>query len=187
MIGYYAEVAPDGKYLQCLTLELPSMEALVPGDPRNTLQPVSAPPASWAGSTQTEVLHLVDGSEVWVESLPLEELKLRKNDEINSSREHANTDTFEYMGKLIRCRPLDRGDIDGTNGYIALFGTFPDGWQGGWKAADNTVVPIPTITEWKAFYKAMVDTGNRNFKRAQTLKTQLADATTAEAVQAIVW
>lgn len=117
----------------------------------------------------------------------LDSAKARKNAEINAAREFANTDTFTYEGKAIRCRPLDRSDIDGTNGYVALFGTFPEGWMGGWKCADNTYVPIATVDDWKAFYKAMVDCGNANFRYAQQLKARLAVADTQEEIAAIKW
>lgn len=187
MIGYFAEVAPNGRYVQCHHVALPIVDMIQPSEQGNTLVAVEAPPATWAGATPTEVLYLIDGVAQWVETATIADLVERKNSEINSAREKANTDTFSFMGKEIRCRPLDRSDIDGTNGYVALFGEFPDGWAGGWKAADNSYVPIASIADWKAFYKAMVDTGNANFKRAQQLKSLLAAAETPEQIAAIKW
>jgi hypothetical protein len=128
-----------------------------------------------------------EGTPSWYETATVDELKSRKNDEINTCRESCNTDSFMFQGKAIRCKPLDRSDIDGTNGYVALFGTFPDGWQGGWKAADNSYVAVSTIAQWKAFYKSMVDTGNNNFRYAQQLKSLLAAAETPEQIAAIKW
>lgn len=116
----------------------------------------------------------------------LDSLKAKKDNEINLHRETANQ-SFTYLSKTIRRLPLDESDINGTNGYVALFGVFPDNWPGGWKAEDNTYVAITTTDDWKAFYKAMVDQGNANFHHAQDLKTQLANATTPEQVAAIVW
>lgn len=142
---------------------------------------------SGAYPSDTCVLMWNEGSPLWVETAPIEDLRAKKNAEINAKRESLNTNSFTYQGKAIRCAPLDRSDIDGTNGYVALFGEFPEGWQGGWKAIDNTYVAISTIADWKAFYKAMVDTGNANFRYAQELKFRLAAAETPEQIAAIKW
>lgn len=75
MIGYFAEVEPSGRYVQCISQELPSVELPSPGDPNNALHPVAAPPASWNGATPTEVLYLVDGVEVWEETAVLADIK----------------------------------------------------------------------------------------------------------------
>lgn len=127
-----------------------------------------------------------DGIE-WEETATVDELRSAKNAEINATREAVNSSTFLFRGKAIQCHPLDRSDIDGTNGYVALFGTFPDEWMGAWKCADNSYVPITTVDDWKEFYKAMVDTGRANFRYAQLLKGRLAAATTAEEIAAITW
>lgn len=117
----------------------------------------------------------------------LADLKAAKNDEINSARLAANFSTFQHAGKAIACDQLSRSDIDGTNGFVALYGSLPPGWPGGWKAVDNTYVPIASVNDWKAFYASMFAAGNANFAKAQALKAQLDAATTAEQVAAIVW
>lgn len=141
----------------------------------------------WLPPTPTSDAKWIPGGWEWIETISLEELKIQKNDEINAAREATNANVFMFQGKAIRCRPLDRSDIDGTNGYVALFGEFPQGWAGGWKAADNSYVQIATVDDWKEFYKAMVDTGNANFRYAQQLKARLAVAETHEQVAAIKW
>lgn len=117
----------------------------------------------------------------------LADLKTAKNTEINAWRLKANRSTFTHAGKLFACDELSRSDIDGANGMIANLGAMPPGWPGGWKAVDNTVLPIATVADWKAFYGSMFASGNANFVRAQDLKTALAAATTAAQVAAIVW
>ncbi|MDT3735555.1 MAG: DUF4376 domain-containing protein [Denitratisoma sp.] len=117
----------------------------------------------------------------------LEELKLSKNAEINAARAAANAGTFAHGGKTFACDALSRGDIDGVNGYVALFGALPPEFPGAWKAADNSYLPIEDVPAWKAFYAAMVAQGAANFAHAQALKAQLAAATTPEAVAAIAW
>lgn len=116
-----------------------------------------------------------------------DELKAAKNAEINQARATANTSTFTHDGKAFGCDALSRSDIDGVNGYMALYGALPPAFPGAWKAADNSYYPIADVAAWKAFYASMVATGSTNFMHAQTLKAQLAAATTPEAVAAIVW
>lgn len=119
--------------------------------------------------------------------VPLATLKAAKNAEINAARLAANFSTFMHAGKVIACDQLSRSDIDGTNGFVSLYGSMPPGWPGGWKAVDNSYVPIVGVTGWKAFYGSMFAAGNANFAKAQALKAQLDAATTAEEVAAIAW
>jgi hypothetical protein len=117
----------------------------------------------------------------------LDGAKERKNDEINAARLTANRSTFTAGGKIFACDELSRSDIDGINGYVTLFGALPAGWPGGWKAVDNSYLPIASVNDWKAFFGAMVAAGNANFAKAQQLKAQLAAAKTFEQVDAIQW
>lgn len=130
-------------------------------------EPLPAPPAQPAPSLDT--------------------LKAAKNAEINAARSMANGSTFLHAGKAFTCDALSRSDIDGVNGYVALYAALPPTFPGAWKAADNSYYPIPDVTAWKAFYASMVATGVANFQHAQQLKAQLATAATAEEVAAIVW
>lgn len=123
----------------------------------------------------------------YVRPVDLAALKAAKNEEINAARLAANFSTFTFNGKQIACDALSRSDIDGTNGTVTLLGALPPGWVGGWKAVDNTIVPIATLDDWKSFYSAMFSQGNANFNKSQQLKTQLGNATTPEQVAAIVW
>ena len=131
----------------------------------------------------------VDG--VWgpapAPEVPLADLKAKKNAEINAARLAANLSAFTHAGKQIACDQLSRSDIDGTNGFVALYGALPPGWPGGWKAVDNTYVSIADVAAWRAFYSSMFAAGNANFAKSQALKTQLDAATTAEEVAAIAW
>ena len=145
------------------------------------------PPPSLTGA---QVAKAVGDAWVVLESYPappLAELKAAKNAEINAARLAANFSTFTHAGKQIACDQLSRSDIDGTNGFVSLYGTLPPGWPGGWKALDNTYTPIATVNDWKAFYASMFAAGNANFAHAQALKAALSNATTAEQVAAIHW
>jgi hypothetical protein len=117
----------------------------------------------------------------------LTELKAAKNVEINTARLKANQTVFLYQGKQVACDQLSRSDIDGINGFVATRGALPNDWVGGWKALDNSIIPIQNITIWNAFYDSMIAQGQANFLKSQNLKAQLAAATTSEQIEAIVW
>lgn len=142
----------------------------------------------WASRpSSTSTLSWNNGVPEWVETASLEEVKATKNEEINAARLKANRTTFPFGGKLVACDELSRSDIDGVNGKVTLTGSLPTNWGGAWKATDNTYIPIPDVTTWTAFYTAMVDQGESNFNHSQTLKSQLASATTVEEVRGITW
>ena len=139
----------------------------------------------WIPAGNAAIGDLWDG-EKFTKPLPdLDALRTAKNDEINAERERRTFATFEHAGKAISCDTLSRSDIDGINGYVALYGAFPDIWPGEWKCADNTYLAIGTVGEWKAFYGAMVSAGSALYSHAQELKAQLAQATTAEEIAEI--
>lgn len=117
----------------------------------------------------------------------LEAVRTAKNGEINAARLAANFSTFPHAGKTFACDQLSRSDIDGTNGYVALYGALPVGWPGGWKAVDNTYTAIADVAAWKAFYSSLFAAGNANFAHAQALKAQLESAQTLADVEAIQW
>ena len=113
--------------------------------------------------------------------------KTAKNTQINQWRAQANQTYFAYSGKQIACDALSRSDIDAVAGSISLTGAFPVGFPNAWKAMDNTYVPIPDVDTFKDMYAAMTLQGTINFGRSQTLKGQLAVASTVEQVNAIAW
>lgn len=117
----------------------------------------------------------------------LAELKTSKNAEINEWRAAANLSTFPHAGKQVACDTLSRSDIDGVANNIALFGEFPFGFPGGWKATDNTMIPLIDVDAFRALYASMTAQGTENFNHAQALKVRLADASTPEEIAAIQW
>ena len=158
-----------------------------------------APPAHDPDTQRLEPLAPVKVGSVWeprwqVVNRPAqtvaEELaaaKEAKNAEINAARLAANTSTFAHAGKVFACDQLSRSDIDGTKGCVTLYGALPPGWPGGWKAVDNTYLPINDVAAWKDFYTSMFAAGAANFAKAQTLKASLDAATTLAQVRGIVW
>lgn len=141
----------------------------------------------WIPAGESRIGDLWDGVNFAQPPIDLAALKAAKNADINAARLAANFSTFQHAGKVIACDQLSRSDIDGTNGFVSLYGSLPPGWPGGWKAVDNTYVPISSVDDWKAFYSSMFAAGNANFAKAQDLKEQLEAATTPEEVQSITW
>ncbi|TQK10260.1 DUF4376 domain-containing protein [Herbaspirillum sp. SJZ107] len=139
-----------------------------------------------AAPTSTSVLRFQEAP-VWVEMAPLDELKGRKNAQINQWRSAANQSTFPFGDKLIDCDALSRSDIDAVANHIGLFGKFPDGFPMAWKTADNDYIPLPDVEAFKAMYRAMTAQGTANFDRSEALKVALGNATDAAEVAAIAW
>ena len=158
-----------------------------------------APPAHDPDTQRLEPLAPVKVGSVWeprwqVVNRPAqtvaEELaaaKEAKNAEINAARLAANTSTFAHAGKVFACDQLSRSDIDGTNGFVTLYGALPPGWPGGWKAVDNTYLPINDVAAWKAFYTSMFSAGAANFAKSQALKASVDAATTLAQVRGVAW
>lgn len=113
--------------------------------------------------------------------------KTAKNIQINAWRATANQTTFPHAGKLIACDALSRSDIDAVANSVSLTGAFPAGFPGAWKAVDNTYIMLPNVDAFKAMHASMTLQGTINFGRSQTLKADLAAATTLEQVNALTW
>jgi hypothetical protein len=112
--------------------------------------------------------------------------KIEKNAYINQSRLNANYTSFVFAGKAIACDALSRSDIESTNSQVLRRNSMPPGWQGLWKAVDNTYVSIPDVTSWNSFYDAMYAQGMANFMKSQQLKSALNTAT-LDNIDSIVW
>lgn len=117
----------------------------------------------------------------------LAELRAVKNADIDAWRAAANASTFPHAGKQIACDALSRSDLDGVAHHIALFGAFPDGFPGGWKATDKTMLPLADVDAFRAMYASMTAQGADNFNHSQALKAALAVASTPEEIAAIRW
>lgn len=104
-----------------------------------------------------------------------------KKAELTQARRDADEGKFTYNGKTYDGSSESRSKMDAITGMIALGGgqNMPTGWVGGWKAEDNTLTAITTVSEWSAFYGAMVAQGQANFVQAEQLKG-LVDAIVAD-------
>jgi len=114
-------------------------------------------------------------------------MRAKKNAEIDQWRAAANASTFPHAGKQIACDALSRSDLDGVAHHIALFDAFPEGFPGGWKATDKTMLPLVDVDAFRAMYASMTAQGAENFNHSQELKAELAAASTPEEIAVIQW
>lgn len=73
--------------------------------------------------------------------------------------------------------------MQATQGY-GLAGDVPVGFY--WLSASNTRVPF-TLGDLRGLYQAMLSQGWAAFQKKETLKAQIDDAATVEAVQSVIW
>lgn len=139
--------------------------------------------------SDTAVLHVLDGNLQWVETATLEEVRQRKRQEITACRIAADNDHFVYQDKMIRTADKDMFDLLVADARInkCTDGKMPPNWPGGWKAMDNSYLPISSPDAWNAFFIAAYDAGIGNFMKSQSLKQQIDSATTFQEIEAIKW
>lgn len=196
IIRYYADVL-ENRDIRCVFKredpdsgppQLPGydgVECVYLGDTYVPTPPTDTSKPTWpAGATAI----------VWVETRTLDELKIAQKAKITADRIAADTDKFTYtytdstgssVSKEIRTADKDMFDMLVADARIQK--GFPANWPGGWKAIDNSYVPIANVDQWNTFFTAMYDAGIANFNHSQTLKTNIDNATTPEGVAAIVW
>jgi hypothetical protein len=145
MIGYYAEVSLDGRYVQCHFTALPAEGLIQPGNPANTLVPVDAPPASWVGKTPTEVLHLFGGEQVWIETSASAQALPAVIAAIDAAADAARTAAIgdparaiEYQRAEMQARAYAAAGYAGTVPRCVLAWATPKNWTGQ-QAADDII------------------------------------------------
>jgi hypothetical protein len=128
--------------------------------------------------------------------LKLETVVEKKLKEMNSRRGLADNGSFTFQGKTVDGDSESRSKMEAITGLITLMGgQLPPGWVGGWKANDNTIIPIPDVETWVQFFGSMVAQGQANFVRSETRKGQvkaivdsdLTDEEKLTQVQAVRW
>lgn len=117
----------------------------------------------------------------------LERVRHHKATELSQARAQADTSYFETGGKRIAVDALSSARITTISNYVALIGSLPAGWAGGWKAMDNSVHPIPDVAAWKAFVEAMTLQEVANHNKLQALKSELKLVKTRSGIDAMAW
>lgn len=129
-----------------------------------------------------------DGVELAADSTSaLASVKQFKKREIAYSWNRANMSSFPFDGYAVACDSASRHHINDVANHVAMFGCFPPGFAGSWKAVDNSLIPMESVETFKAMCKSLSTYMVENFHRAQSLKEELASATTVEEVEAISW
>ena len=124
-------------------------------------------------------------SATWVDGRDLEEEKSKKNYEINN--QHFAADVFTFNDKEFQMSGLSRINIQDINAYVISTQNLPPGFNGTWKAKDNTYIQIDNLETWNSFYAAMVNQIFVNFQKMQDLKALVDSATSLSEVDAISW
>jgi hypothetical protein len=176
MMKRYVTFDADGTLTGCYLQELPAADYILVDESIVTLWPL------YRANEARDGLEMLPPARI-----DLDALRIAKNAEINASRASANLSTFPYAGKLFSCDTVSRSDIDGVANHIGLFGTFPDGFPGAWRAVDNSMYPLPDVDAFRALFAGMAAQGTANFNYSQRLKAQLEVAATPEEIAAIVW
>lgn len=127
------------------------------------------------------------GALTWIDEADLAAQRANKNAQINAAWIREDSVEFHYAGERIGAEPDDALRLNAINGFISLMGVMPPDWPGVWKTKANTFIPLPDVDAWKPFYTAFVTKGVANYMAAQSLKAQIAAATTAAEIAAIAW
>lgn len=122
----------------------------------------------------------------WVAVPTLAAIKAAKNTEINTEHERANL-RFAYAGKWFQADAQSWQQITAVQGWVSDADALPPDFPGYWKADDNSLTPIADAATWRQFYAAAIARGTANFRTSESLKASLADAESAEEVEAIQW
>jgi hypothetical protein len=120
--------------------------------------------------------------EEWVGNLTA--AKEAKNAQINTARIDYNS-TFQFLGKTIASDLQGRSYLDAVGGFTNMFSGLPENFAGYWKAVDNTNLAIPDMTTMLLMYSEMTESQQRNFNWSESVKSELAGATTVEQVESI--
>lgn len=120
----------------------------------------------------------------WIDPRSLDEVKAQRRSRI-TERRMAEDLRFPWAGKWYQADTDSWKQITGVHGWVTANGALPPWFPGFWKAEDNTYTPIPDVTTWWDFYGAALARGSQNFVHAETLKSQVAAATSIEEVEAV--
>lgn len=131
-------------------------------------------------------LRIIDGRLAWVDLRTLEQAKAAKKAEINAAHEGANL-RFQYVGQWFQADAQSWQQITAVQGWVSDCGELPPDFPGYWKAEDNALIPIADAATWRQFYAAAIARGTANFWISETLKNELALASSVADADAVRW
>lgn len=115
---------------------------------------------------------------------PLPMAKAEKNSELKAAYQVAISQPVAYLSTTFQCDEESQQNLNKALTALTPAGATPAGFY--WVDAANNQVPM-TLAQLQGLAAAMMTQGWAAFQHLQTLKAQVDAATTADAVQAIVW
>jgi len=104
--------------------------------------------------------------------------------DLEASYGSAISQNVSYLGTMFQADPASQDTLNKVLTALTPSGSTPTGFY--WVDAFNNLVPM-TLSQLQGLAAAMMAQGWTAFQHLQTLKAQVAAATTVAAVQAIVW
>lgn len=174
----YSDDAPGSDYVEVNfdptgIVSRPTKHRLVNGALVDTGQP-SFPPHPWMVWDTIQIQ--------WVDPRNLAALKDAKWEEIKAARATAEYGGFTWDGSTFDSDLASQQKIMGAAQLASLNAAY----EVDWTLADNTVRHLNAI-QMTAVGTALGDHVNTQYVHARTLRQQIADAQTSEAVSAITW
>mgnify|MGYP000294039912 CR=1 FL=1 len=106
-----------------------------------------------------------------------------KWDEYNEYRKTVLLNGFEFDGKRFDAKDETRTNLLGILQALALFSQLPQGFNG-WRAADNTVLPMDAV-KLQQFGAHMMNFTNQVYQKSFELKEKLLEISDPDAILAV--
>jgi len=156
------------------TMSLATKQRLVDGVLVDTGQP-TLPPHAWSVWSTDDI--------AWIDPRDLDQLKAAKWEEVKSARSNAEYGGFTWDGSPFDSDAASQQRIIGASQLATLN---PSAFDIDWTLADNTMRTL-NAAEMNAVGMTLGVHVNAQYVHARALRQQIADATTKEAVEAVVW
>lgn len=144
------------------------------GSLTDTGQPITPPSQGLTWDDQTGF---------WVDARTIDQLKAAKWEEVKLARSNAEYGGFVWDGSPFDSDAASQQRIIGASQLASLN---PSVFEIDWTLADNTVRTL-NAAEMNSVGIALGQHVNAQYVHARDLRQQIADATTKEDVQAVVW
>lgn len=183
--------AATGKATEILTG--PSLEMFPPGDATKGAlildNPVCLPGYVQAGQfyplpPQPSAFHVFNwATKQWEDPRTLQDLKDERWKVIKAARVSTEVGTFVWQGHTV---DADKERINGAATGVLIAKGLGQNYSDVWTLADNTTIPV-TGDDILSMGVSLIQHVSACHAHARALRQQLEDATTPEAVAAVVW
>lgn len=173
-------IPPDKKYVEVKPVDVPTLPwyQWVEGN-----YPTKTSNNEWE---QTWIIKTLNDE---AKEIHIGNLKKAKNAEINMAWKMDNQSSFNFHGKEVKIDDSIIVEFKLIDSAFNICDGAPPYWPIGYKAMDNTWIPISTLGEWREFYLAFYTHRAKNFLKAQDLKVRLNDeeCNTPARIKSIKW